>query len=194
MKKNLLLLTVILAAFSCKKDDTTPAPAAGDFKTGTTWVYKYTSYDVTGAIISSANMTLTITGQQTIGGQAWWVASNTGAPVFIRKTSTGYHTIQNNVSQLQFKVPAAINDTWRVTYSSAAGDYGDYKVLALAQNVTVPMGTLTCYYAEATDSNSLEDKVWYNDDNMLVKQEQYDDDGTGNMYKDFSLELVSFTP
>ncbi|MES2850294.1 MAG: hypothetical protein V4685_14645 [Bacteroidota bacterium] len=193
MKKNLLLLAVIFSAFSCKKDEATATPSTGDFKTGTTWVYKYTTYNASGTVLSSANMTLTITGQQTIGGETWWVATSAGAPSFIRKTSAGYFTIQNAVSQLQFKVPATINDTWRVTYSSSAGDYGDYQVLALSQNVTVPMGTIACYYAEAHDSNSLEDKVWYNDANMLVKQEEYDDDGTGTMFKDFSLELVSFT-
>ncbi|HOZ80406.1 MAG TPA: hypothetical protein PLY34_20600 [Ferruginibacter sp.] len=194
MKNILFLSAVTFFACSCKKNEGTVPPASDDFNTGTTWVYKYTNYDAAGAIISSANMTLSITGQQIVAGDTWWVASSAGAPTFIRKTSAGYHTIQNNVSQLQFKLPAAVNDTWRVTYSNAAGDYGDYKVLALNENVTVPMGTIACYFAEAYDSNSLEDKVWYNDANLLVKQEQYDDDGSGTMYKDFSLELVSFIP
>jgi hypothetical protein len=193
MKKILLLAAIAIAFFSCKKNEDSPVPSADDFRTGTAWVYKYTNYDAAGSIISSANMTLTITGQQTIAGETWWVATSAGAPTFIRKTGTGYHTIQNSISQLQFKVPAVVNDTWRVTYSSSAGDYGDYKILALNENITVPMGTIPCYFAEAYDSNSLEDKVWYNDANILVKQEQYDDDGTGTMYKDFSLELVSFT-
>lgn len=194
MKKNLLLMAIVLCAFSCKKNDaSTPTPASGDLKTGTAWVYKYTNYDAAGTVLSTGNITLTITGQQTIAGETWWVATGAGSPSLIRKTALGYYTIQNSVSQLQFKVPAVLNDTWRVTYSNAAGDYGDYKVLALNQNITVPMGTIACYYAEATDSNSLEDKVWYNDVNMLVKQEEYDDNGSGTMFKDFSLELVSFT-
>ncbi|MBL0355523.1 MAG: hypothetical protein IPP72_00925 [Chitinophagaceae bacterium] len=193
MKKNLLLLAIIFCAFSCKKDNTTPTPATGDLKIGTKWVYKYTSFDAAGTVLSSDNISLTITSQQTVAGETWWVATGSGTPAFIRKTTIGYYTVQNSVSQLQFKVPAAVNDTWRVTYSNSAGDYGDYKVLTLNQNVTVPMGTIACYYAEATDSNSLEDKVWYNNANMLVKQEQYDDNGSGTMFKAFSLELVSFT-
>lgn len=192
MKKNLLLLSIIFCAFSCKKDNKTPAPATGDFKTGTAWVYKYTNYDASGAVLSTGNVTLTITGQQTVAGETWWVATGAGTPSLIRKTDVGYYTIKNNVSQLQFKVPAALNDTWRVTYSNSAGDYSDFKVLALAQNVTVPMGTIACYYAEGNDSNSLEDKVWYNDANMLVKQEEFDDNGSGTIFRDFSLELVSF--
>ena len=89
---------------------------------------------------------------------------------------------------------AVVNDTWRVTYSSSAGDYSDFKVMAVNQNVTVPMGTISCYYIEGNDSNSLEDKEWYNDANMLVKQEEYDQTATGALFVDFSLELVSFTP
>ncbi len=193
MKKNLLLLCIIFSALSCKKDTATPAPATGDLKTGTAWVYKYTTYNAAGTVLSTGNVTLTITSQQTLLGESWWVATGAGTPSYIRKNTEGYFTIRNSVSQLDFKVPAAVNDTWRKTYSAAAGDYSDFKVLAVNQNVTVPMGTIACYYAEGNDSNSLEDKIWYNDANMLVKQEEFDDNGSGVMFKDFSLELVSFT-
>jgi len=144
-------------------------------------------------VVSTANITLTITSQQTLLGESWWVATGAGSPSYIRKTATGYYTIRNGVSQLDFKVPAAINDTWRKTYSNSVGDYSDYKVMAIAQNVTVPMGTIPCYYAEGNDSNSLEEKAWYNDANMLVKQLEYDQSGTGALFVDFSLELVSYT-
>lgn len=194
MKKNLLLLLVVFSALSCKKNEDTGTPATSDFKTGTAWVYKYTTYNAAGTILTTSNITLTITGQQTIGGETWWVATGGGSPSYIRKTALGYYTIQNSVSQLQFKVPAIVNDTWRVTYSNTAGDYSDFKVIAINQSVTVPMGAISCYYAEGYDSNSLEDKVWYNDADMLVKQLEYDQTGTGALYVNFSLELVSFTP
>ncbi|MBC7534177.1 MAG: hypothetical protein H7258_00610 [Ferruginibacter sp.] len=194
MKKNILFLFVILFAISCKKDDPSPATTTGDFKIGTAWVYKYTQFDETGTVLSSNNVTLTITSQETLLGETWWVATGGGAPSHIRKAADGYHTITNGISQLNFKVPAALNDTWRTTYSSAAGDYSDFKVMAVNQNVTVPMGTISCYYAEGNDSNSLEDKIWYNDANMLVKQQEYDESSTGTMFVGFSLELVSFTP
>lgn len=193
MKKYLLVIAIIGSFISCKKDND-PEPASNDFKIGTEWVYKYTDYDQSGSVVSTTNVSLKITGQQTLLGKDWWVASGPNGPVYMRKETDGYYTIRNNVSQLDFKVPAAINDTWRKTYSSDPGDYGDLKVLALNQDVTVPMGTISCYYAEETDSNSLEDKVWYNDANMVVKQIEYDQDGTGALYVDFTLELVSFTP
>jgi hypothetical protein len=66
--------------------------------------------------------------------------------------------------------------------------------MAVDQNVTVPMGTISCYYAEGNDTNSLEDKAWYNDANMLVKQEEFDQTAGGVSFVDFSLELVSYTP
>ena len=121
------------------------------------------------------------------------MVTGAGSPSYIRKTADGYYTIRNDISQLDFKVPAVVNDTWRKTYSNTAGDYSDFTVISVAQNVTVPIGTISCYYAEGRDSNSLEDKVWYNDANMLVKQEEYDQAASGAMYVDFSLELVSFT-
>ncbi len=194
MKKSLLLLAIIVSLVSCKKSDDPVSPVTGDLKVGTAWVWKYTSYDASGTVLSTSNVTATITAQQTIAGETWWVVTGAGSPSYLRKTAIGYYTLTNNVSQLQFKVPAVVNDTWRVTYSSSAGDYSDFKVMAVNQNVTVPMGTIACYYIEGNDSNSLEDKEWYNDANMLVKQEEYDQTATGALFVDFSLELVSFTP
>jgi hypothetical protein len=65
-------------------------------------------------------------------GETWWVATGAGSPSYLRKEATGYYTIHNAVKQLDFKVPATINDTWRKTYSSAVNDYSDFNVLALA--------------------------------------------------------------
>ena len=194
MKKSLLLLSFIVSIISCKKSDDPVTPATGDLKVGTAWVYKYTDYDQSGAVVSTANITLTITSQATLLGESWWVATGAGTPSYIRKTTDGYYTIRNAVSQLDFKVPAVVNDTWRKIYSNTAGDYSDFKVVAINQNVTVPMGTIACYYAEGNDSNSLEDKAWYNDANMMVKQEEYDQTSTGTLFVNYSLELVSFTP
>lgn len=194
MKKNLLLLWIIFSALSCKKDTAT-TPVTGDFKTGSSWVYKRIDYNEAGAVVSSNNIALTITGQQTLLGETWWVLSASGSPAgLLRKATTGFYTVTNNVSQLQFKIPATVNDTWRVTYSATAGDYSDFKVMAVNENVTVPMGTIPCYYIEGNDSNSLEDKEWYNDANTLVKQIEYNQNSSGALYVNFTMELVSFTP
>ena len=93
-----------------------------------------------------------------------------------------------------YEIPAAINDTCCKTYSAASNDYSDFKVVALAQNVTAPFGTIACYYAEGYDNNSLEDKAWYNDANRMVKQIEYDQVGIYPVYVDYTLELVSYTP
>jgi len=186
-------MLVSISFLSCKKDDPQPA-ANGDLKIGTAWEYKYTDFDETGAVVSTGNVTLTITSQQTVLGETWWVVTGAGAPSYLRKTSDGYYTIRNGVAQLDFKVPASVNDNWRKTYSSSAGDYTDYTVISINTAVTVPFGTINCYYAEGNDNNSLEDKAWYNDANMLVKQLEYDQSTTGTLFVDFSLELVSYTP
>lgn len=194
MKKTFLFVVIAVSFISCKKSERTDAQAGIDLKPGTSWTYKYTDYDAAGAVVSTSTVTLTITGQATLLGETWWVATGGGSPSYLRKEATGYYTIRNGVKQLDFKVPAALNDTWRKTYSNAVGDYSDFKVMALAQNVTVPFGTISCYYAEGNDSNSLEDKIWYNDANMMIKQIEYDQVGVNPVYVDYTLELVSYTP
>ena len=195
MKKSIVIVLMIVSIVSCKKSDPDPVPAAtGNLKIGSSWVYKYTDFDEAGAVISTANVTATITGSQTLGGEEFWVLTGAGSPSYIRKGVDGYYDYRNNASQLQYKIPAVVNDTWRFTYSSTAGDYEDFTVMAINENVTVPMGTISCYHTEGHDSNSLEDKEWYNEANVLVKQLEYDQTVTGVSFVDFSLELVSYTP
>ena len=194
MKKIFIILTIAISFVSCKKDDPQPTPATGDLKVGSSWVYKYTDLDESGAVLSTGNITATITGSQTLGGVDFWVLTANGSNSYLRKSTDGYYDYRNNTVQLQYKIPAVVNDTWRFTYSSTAGDYEDFTVKAINENVTVPMGTIACYYAEGNDSNSLEDKEWYNEANVLVKQLEYDQSATGVLFVDFSLELVSYTP
>lgn len=195
MKKNMLLFFMIVSVISCKKNDPDPVPVPnGDLKSGSSWIYKYTDFDESGAVVSTMNITATITGSQTIGGEQFWVLTGAGSPSYIRKGADGYYDYRNNTSQLQYKIPAVVNDTWRFTYSNTAGDYEDFTVMAINENVTVPFGTIACYHTEGHDSNSLEDKEWYNETNVLVKQQEYDQSASGALFVDFSLELVSFTP
>jgi hypothetical protein len=194
MKKNftIILFTTILFV-SCKKSDD-PQPAdTGNIKLGSTWVYKFTDFDESGAVVSTNNITATITGSQTLGGSEFWVMTAGGSNSFIRKGTDGYYDFRNNAVQLQYKIPAAVNDTWRLTSSNSAGDYEDFTVMAINENVTVPMGTVACYFIEGHDSNSLEDKQWYNEASVLVKQLEYDQTTMGVLFVDFSIELVSYT-
>ena len=151
MIRTLLLAVITLCCItSCKKDNAKEPDATSDIKVGSKWVFKYTTFNSSGATTGTANIEMTVSAEQTIGGEKWWVLTTTGSatPEIIRKATNGYITYKNNVAQLQFKIPAAVNDTWRVTYSSAAGDYGDFTVKAINQSVTVPGGTFSTYYAE----------------------------------------------
>lgn len=193
MKKLFLFLSLPLLVLSCKKDDPQPANNT-NIKTGSTWVYKYTDYDESGAVVSTSNITQTVSGTQTIGGNEYWVLSGAGTPSLVRKGTNGYYKYENGTDQLIFKLPASMNDTWRFTYSNAVGDYSDFTVKAVNENVTVPMGIIATYYVEGNDSNSLEDKIWYDETHTMVKQLEYDQAASGNNYVDYSVELVSFTP
>jgi hypothetical protein len=189
-------LLLFLALAGCKKDNATNPDAASGIKVGSKWVYKYTQFNSSGAVLGTSNIELVVTSEQTIGGEKWWVLNATGSttPELLRKATNGYITYKNNMAQLQFKIPAAVNDTWRVTFSSAAGDYSDFKVISTSQSVTVPGGTFSTYYAEGYDSNSIEDKVWYDEAHVMIKQQEYDEGPGSVMYIDHQLEFVSFTP
>jgi len=193
---NILFFAALLSFgfTSCDPSANKPDPT-GDIKVGSKWVYKYTKFNSGGTVTGTRNLELTVTAEQTISGQTWWVltVTGTGEVSYLRKASDGYWTIKNNTPQLQFKIPAAMNDTWRLTFSNSPGDYSDFIVKDVAASVTVPIGTVTTYYAEGYDSNSIEDKVWYNEQYSLVKLQEFDEGPTG-MYVDYQLELVSFTP
>lgn len=196
--KNFLSVSVIilcsLLLSGCNKKNNTPDAPSGEIKVGSKWVYKVTDFNEAGAVVGTQNVTLTITGEQTISGQKWFVLSDGTNTELLRKATDGWHQFKNNADQLRYKMPAALNDSWRVTYSAAAGDYDDITIKAMNQNVTVPAGTLSCYYTESFDSNSLEGKGWYNEQYVMVKNEEYDQNAAGALYKDYHVELVSFTP
>lgn len=192
----IVLILIAIAFIGCKKDNATSPDAASNLKVGSQWVYKYTQFNQSGAVVNTVNLTMSITAEQTIAGEKWWVLNITGStsPSFLRKATNGYVTFKNGLAQLQFKIPAALNDTWRVTFSNSAGDYSDYTVKGVNQPVTVPAGTFSTYFIEGYDSNSLEDKVWYNEAQIMVKQQEYDQATNGSMYMDNQLELVSYSP
>jgi hypothetical protein len=189
-------LALMLCITGCKKDNATEPDAASNIKVGSKWVFKYTSYNSGGAVTGTMNIEMVVSGEQTVAGEKWWALTTTGSPTpeLIRKAANGYITFKNNLAQLQFKIPAVLNDTWRVTFSNTAGDYSDFTVKAINQSVTVPGGTFATYYAEGYDSNSIEDKVWYDEAHILIKQQEFDEGPGGVMYMDHQLELVSFTP
>lgn len=190
----LLVTSVILSG--CDKEETTPTNPSTSIKVGSKWVYKYTQFSNSGTVTGTTNVQLVVTAEQTINGERWWVLTQTGTstPVIIRKAATGWFTFKNNTSQLQFKVPGVLNDAWRVTYSSSAGDYSDFSIKSVSQSLTVPGGTFNVYYAEGYDSNSLENKIWYDETHSLIKEQEFDEGPGGIMYIDHQLELVSYNP
>lgn len=194
MKKVILFLFIIATIISCKKEDARTTPEA-EIKVGTVLTYKLKLYTTTGTVFQTYDYVQTILREQVIAGNTWFVTvavipglgADTG---YLRKASNGYQILENNIAQLYLKIPAAVNDTWTVTGTNVFNN----TVKALNQNVTVPIGTVSCYYVETVDQTNYLNKKWYNETYSLVKLEGYDEITPGNMQLQSSLELVSFTP
>lgn len=197
--KNLLLsglLALSLLPGCDPDDDPPPPPAANEPRDGSQWVYKNTTYNEAGAVLTTANITLKATAV-TIGGTTWlnMVDQATLQPVIaIQKRAEGwwYISYPTPTPSLWFKYPATVNETYAYVF-------GTCKVLSITESVTVPAGNYTnCYLVQGDDSNSKEDEFWFSPTGpIMVKFQTYDERTGGpasNVYLKQALELVSFTP
>ncbi|MBN8671160.1 MAG: hypothetical protein J0L80_10775 [Chitinophagales bacterium] len=200
MKKYPQLIAAFTLLFSaCKKDETTtPAtttPTTTGIKTGTVWTYKHTDYDgQTGTtVVSTSQYTLTIVRDSTINNEKWFIMEKKegGNSVYdlIKFTADGVYNLKGTQTKMALKFKAAVNDSWEDRNDQTC------KVISLNQSVTVQAGTFTnAYYMESNDANSLEDKIWYNEKETLLKHQEYDESPTqpGVMIVDYMDELVSY--
>lgn len=198
MKKQLITLLICSAAFvSCSDDDKVPTPAptpSSGIKEGSQLTFTRSSFDVTGTTLTqSDDYTITFVQDTTINGEIWYVAEiadpNAGKMTTLMKfTSDGMFNYKNGVPVLDLKFKAQANDTW----TNSNGE--TVMVKALNQNITVPGGSFTnVTMIETSDANSLENKIWYNDEQFMLKHEEYDEypPQSGQMVLDYRDELKS---
>jgi hypothetical protein len=196
MKKIILFLFVIASFISCKKNEA--ASGADDSITvGSVLNYKIKIYATTGNVYQTYDYSQKYLREEVISGNTWYVVEATITGLgkdtgYLRKASDGLHILENNVSQLYLKSPAAVNDTWTVTI--APGNSDTYVLKGVNQSITVPIGTVSCFYAESRDTSGNIAKKWYSDTYSLVKMENYYETIPGTPILQSTLELVSYTP
>lgn len=202
MKKN--LLTASLAAMAllaaCSKDDnnTSTTPSTNNpttsVKTGSVFTYNHIDYDsLTGTnVLSTTQYTLTMVRDSTISNEKWFIAErkdSKGSQYGLVKFGTdGMYTYGSAGAKMQMKFNASVNDTWVDASNQTC------VVKSVNQSITVPKGSFTnAYYVESSDANSLENKMWYNNTEYLLRNEEYDESPTtpGTMILDYRDELVS---
>jgi len=171
LRSTILLLLTTSVLISCDPNDNVEPPTGTDPRDGSTWVFKYSTYDEAGNVTATSNQTFKGV-EVTIGGST-------------------YVSYPGTTSSLWFKYPATLNETYPYIF-------GTCTVKDINASVTVPAGTYTgCYKVEGNDTNSLEDEFWFsNVGAILIKFNTYDERAAGpasNVYKNESLELVSFT-
>ncbi len=199
MKKIILLpLAFAFLLSACKKDDnnstTNPnntTTTTSTIKVGSKWTFKRTDYDdQTGTnVISTTNYTLTVIRDSTINNEKWMILQHSNGQYGLVKFATdGMYIMSSSGARLKYKKSAAVNDTWTDESDQTC------KVVSTNQTVTVPKGTFNnAYYVESSDANSLENKIWYNETEYMLIDEEYDDSPTtpGTMILDYRDELVN---
>jgi hypothetical protein len=198
MKKHVLILLLCSVSFvACNNDDDenptpTPTPTTG-VKAGSKFTYTRTDYDETGTNVKgSADYTLTMLRDTTLSDGKWLVVERKDPTTtqygLIKFASDGMYVYRDGAAKRDYKFNTAVNDTWTNSNSETV------LVKSINQSVTTPSGTYTnATYIETSDANSMENKIWYNDKEYMLRSEEYDEHPTqaGQMVIDYRDELKS---
>jgi|GEM_PF-2707205 len=194
-----LIAAAMLLMTACKKDETTTptttTPTTTSVKAGSVFTYKHADYDSEygTTLVSTTQYTLTMLRDSTIGSDKWFVVERkdngtlTGYGL-MRFTSDGVYNMTSGGAKMSLKLNAALNDTWVDNSNQTC------VIKSINQSVTVPKGNYTdAYYMESSDVNSLENKIWYNNNDYMLRNEEYDESPhvPGTMILDYRDELVS---
>jgi len=174
MKQTKLTLAFIsiVAGFcftACQKEidgtlNGVPAAAKKKPKLGTTWTYIYITYYSFGGVIKSSVVVYKATGEETIAGEKWIRVTDTAtqATIFLVNEKTGgLYQYSNNSSNLFFKYPAAVNDTYN-TYNGVNNE--DFIVKGVNDTLSTGVGDITVNHYEGRLAGVLTDEYWYNDE------------------------------
>ncbi|MCB0696889.1 MAG: hypothetical protein KDC07_05970 [Chitinophagaceae bacterium] len=208
MKRNYargITYAALIILSGCGKDPVTTTPTttttSNDPKDGSQWVYKFTYYNQDGSVKGSGDVTYTA--KEISYQNSTWLLVTTNqtaitklgdTAIVAQKRDDGIYWIDKTNGQVSMwiKHPASKGDN----YLSGVGDgtTDTVKVQETNATVTVPAGDISgCYVCKQYDTNSLEGDEWYHPEKWLIKHIEYDQDANNNLYKDYMMELVSFT-
>ena len=93
---------LIFSFASCKKDKPAPGnnngydPNKPSFKAGTTWIYRYTSYQSNGTITAEDDISFTIAKDTSINGSKYFVTTSN---YYFSNKADGYYEYDRNIHQ-----------------------------------------------------------------------------------------------
>ena len=188
---------MVLLLVSCQQglDNNIATSTSQKPKSGTRWVYRYSTYYPNGGLISSSNVVYKAVSLEMLGTETWLkiVDSASNTPIFYLNEKTGgLYQYTGNSSNLFCKYPAAVNDT----YNSFNGvDTADYFVRSITDTLSLGLlGDLPVIYYEGIKVGQTVDKLWYNPKMWIAQRYMYRKFPLGvTYYKNASLILQDFT-
>ncbi|MEP7254380.1 MAG: hypothetical protein ABI666_01325 [Ferruginibacter sp.] len=142
-------------------------------KVGTVWTYLYTKYYSFGGVFSIATVVYKAASEETLGGEKWLkvIDQATGATVYLLNEKTGaLYQYTNNSSNLFFKYPAVVNDSYS-TYNSGSSE--DFTVKEVNVTLSTGLGDIVVNHYEGSSGGSLKEELWYNENVWIAWQYVY---------------------
>jgi hypothetical protein len=188
MRKLFVVLLIPVLFVRCQKENGADQPVKQP-KVGTEWTYTLKKYNAGGGLVSTTTVTYTISSEQTIGSEKWFVVkNNTGDTVHVLKQKTdGLHQYQFGAGRLLCKDPAFLNETYNTEND---GNSETFLVKAKDYPLNAPFGPLLIYYYEGKTGGVLRDVIWYNSEVWFAKKETYKVSLAGVNYMDSRLEIT----
>ncbi|WP_276131823.1 hypothetical protein [Polluticoccus soli] len=198
MKKQLITLILSAVAFASCHDEDKPAPTptptpTNTIKVGSKFTFTRSDFDQTGSFVENTfDYTILVVRDTNINGETWFVVvTNTPSTLeysLLKFGSDGLYNFKDGVAAMELKFNAAVNDTWVTSNGETA------MVMAINAPVDVPDGSFSdAVYIETSDANSMENKMWYNNNQFMLKHEEYDEypAQSSQMVIDYRDELKS---
>ncbi len=172
-----VLITGAFSLMSCQKELDGLNGGGGVInqkpKLGTTWTYRYYTYNIDGSLHTTEIVTHKAKSEETINGEKWLrivdVAADTLIYLLNEKTG-GLYQYTNSNSYLLCKFPAMLNDTYS-TYNEGTPE--DFIVKGVNDTLPTGIGNIPVNYYEGFKGPQIIDLIWYNEYAWIVRKIQY---------------------
>lgn len=159
-----------------KKSEDTPAPITKP-RVGTTWTYRYRTFDNAGVAHAPISITIKATAEQSLGGENWISLDSASTTNWykLKIKSDGLYQYAGSASYLLCKDPATLNETYtgyNTAYTNPAKDTVTVKGVGIILDAPINDMAVVNYYEGAKVGNVIE-KIWYNSNYWIVKKETF---------------------
>jgi len=142
-------------------------------KIGTTWTYRYYTYNQDGSLADSKFLTYRAKTEDTIAGEKWLNVVDVDKDTTVCKLqlkADGLYQYTNNTSSLFCKDPAFVGDVYN-TYNAGFPD--TFYVRGMKDTLSTGIGDIPLNYYEGYRSGLRIDLIWYNKNAWIVWKTLY---------------------